>query len=330
MGKNLLTAALVALAAAGVAGAGMQAEPLLVVAQRVDVKWSPTGRLLGWLGSGARVERVSGRDEWSRVKLGGWMPATSLGSPESGPSGATLMTILPFEEPLREEAEGAIVGGLRRGTQVTVPRRAGAWAQVEMVGWLPDAATAPEPGTGAPARAAAAPTSGPAPSAGGVALLSRAVEVKEAPGGRNLAALAQGTVVTAIETRGGWTRIALQGWVPSSAVRATAVDEVRPEVVAAADPDAFVGRRTTWTVEHVSVQRADRLRRDFRDGELFVLARSPGAGGAVYVYLAVPAALEPSFRDLAPFATLRVVGTIRTGRSALTGNPILDVTEVLP
>jgi hypothetical protein len=114
-------------------------------------------------------------------------------------------------------------------------------------------------------------------------------------------------------------------------VRAAGSEDVRPEIVAAADPEAFVGRRATWTVEIVTLQRADRLRRDFREGELYALARVPAAAGAgPYVYLAVPDGLEDRFRRLAPFATVRVVGTVRTGRSALTGNPILDVQQVLP
>ncbi len=309
----------------GVAGARQQGEPLLVVAQRVDFKWSATGRLLGWLGAGAPVEKLAGKDGWSRVQVRGWVPATSLDP------AATRYRVRPFEEPLREEPGGAIRGGLRRGAEVGVLRRSDAWVEVEVVGWLPDPSVASAPAGGAAAPAAAPSPSAPPPSAGNVGLLTRAVEIAEAPAGRALAALAQGTVVTAEETRAGWTRVTVQGWVPSSAVPATAAAEVAPEIVAAAAPDAFAGRATTWTVEHVSLQRADRLRSDFREGELFDLARAAGpAGSAVYVYLVVPDRLAEEFRSLAPFATLRVVGKVRTGRSALTGNPVLEVEQILP
>jgi hypothetical protein len=340
MGKLALMAIVIAGVAAGVSGARTQGEPLIVVAQRVDLKWSSTGRLLGWLGSGARVEKLGGRDGWSRVQVRGWMAAASL-----EPAGAR-QRVKPFEETLHEAPRGRALGGLRSTVEVGLVRRDGDWAQIEMIGWLPDASVAPAP-TGQPTaaepaaaeRAAAAPPDSlpPAPArtppaasgTSAVGRLSRAVELRGAPEGAAVAAVPAGTVVTALETRGGWTRVAIQGWVPSSAVQAGRSDDVRPEVVAAADPDAFVGRRMTWTVEHVALQRADRLRRDFRPGEMFALARVPGTAG-VYVYLAIPRALEAEFRDLSPFETVRVEGVVRTGRSALTGNPILDVQRVLP
>lgn len=329
-GRLLLTALVVGVPAFAVAGAGTQAEPLLVVAQRVDVKWSATGRLLGWLGSGARVTRLAERDGWSRVQLRGWLPASSV-----DPAAAGRYAVRPFEEPLRASAGGRTIGGLRRGTQVTVARRAAEWIEIEIIGWLPDASVAPPPEGGAedaaPEPALPVVDAGPGQPAAGVGILARAVELKEAPAGANLATLAEGTVVAPLETRSGWTRVAIQGWVPSAAVRAAGSEDVRPEIVAAADADAFVGRRATWTVEHVALQRADRLRRDFREGELYALARVPGpAGAGPYVYLAVPDGLADRFRRLQPFATVRVVGTVRTGRSALTGNPILDVEQILP
>jgi hypothetical protein len=329
MGKLTLTAVAIAVVAA-VAGAGTQSDPLIVVAQRVDLKWSATGRLLGWLGSGAPVEKLGERDGWSRVQVRGWMPAASL--EPAGPR----QRVEPFEETLHDAARGKVLGGLRSAVEVRVVQRTGDWAEIELIGWLPDGsvATAPAPG-GAEAPADSLPAPEPArpaetaPGAAAVGRLSRSVELRGTPEGPALAAVPAGTVVTALETRGGWTRVTVQGWVPSTAVEAGRSDDVKPEVVAAADPGAFVGRNMTWTVEYVALQRADRLRRDFRAGELFVLARVPGMTGQ-YVYLAIPDRLEPAVRDLAPFATVRVEGRVRTGRSELTGNPILDVVRILP
>lgn len=331
MGKLALTAVAIA-AVAAVAGAGAQGDPLIVVAQRVDLKWSATGRLLGWLGSGAPVEKLGERGGWSRVQVRGWMPAASL--EPAGPR----QRVTPFEETLHDAARGKVLGGLRSAVEVRVVRRTGDWAEVELIGWLPDGSVAPAPAAGgaeAPADSVPAPEPAPTPpaetaaGAAAVGRLARSVELRGAPEGPPLAAVPAGTVVTALETRGGWTRVTIQGWVPSTAVEAGRQDDVKPEVVAAADPGAFVGRRMTWTVEYVALQRADRLRRDFGAGELFVLARVPGTTGQ-YVYLAIPDRLEPEVRDLAPFATLRVEGRVRTGRSELTGNPILDVVRILP
>jgi hypothetical protein len=33
---------------------------------------------------------------------------------------------------------------------------------------------------------------------------------------------------------------------------------------------------------------------------------------------------------MSPFRTLRIEGTVRTGQSALTGTPIVDLTRLLP
>jgi hypothetical protein len=339
MGKITLAAVAIAAVAIGVSGARRQAEPLIVVAQRVDLKWSSTGRLLGWLGSGARVEKLAGQGGWSRLQVRGWLPAASLAA------AGQRHRVTPFEESLRETAGGRVIGALRGTVEVTVARREGDWAWVEMIGWVPDASVAPAtaaepaarpaaeaapPDTTPPARPEPAPARATAGvAAGAVGRLGRNVELRVAPEGQALAAVPVGTVVTSLETRGGWTRVAIQGWVPTNAVEAGREDDVRPEVVAAAAPEAFVGRRMRWTVEHVALQRADRLRRDFRAGEMFALARVPGASG-VYVYLAVPRRLEPAFRGLGAFETVRVEGTVRTGRSELTGNPILDVERVLP
>jgi hypothetical protein len=331
MRKLALTALVIAGVAAGVSGARTQGEPLLVVSPRVDLKWSSVGRLLGWLGSGARVEKAGGQGGWTRVQVRGWMPTASL-----EPAGAR-QRVKPFEESLHDAPRGEAFGGLRQSVEVTVLSRQGDWSEVQTIGWLPDGAVAPAvqaEAAAAPADTLPPPASEPAPretppTASAVGRLARGVELRSAPEGAGIATVPAGTVVTALETRGGWTRVAVQGWVPSAVVEAGRADDVRPEVVAAAAADAVVGRRMTWTIEHISLQRADRLRRDFRVGELFALARVPGASG-IYVYLAVPERLAETFQDLAPFATVRVTGRVRTGRSELTGNPILDLERVLP
>jgi hypothetical protein len=104
---------------------------------------------------------------------------------------------------------------------------------------------------------------------------------------------------------------------------------VGPDVVAAAPAGTFIGRTVRWTLEHVALQQADPWRPDFEAGEWFDLARAPGTEGR-YVYLALPERLVEEFRGMSPFRTLRIEGRVRTGQSALTGTPIVEVTRLLP
>lgn len=325
---RILAPAALAIAATVGSAAPYPAEPLLVVAQRVELKWSATGRVLGWLGSGARVEKLGGRNGWTRAEVRGWLQAASL---EPAGGGARVRTA---EGALHATAGGRVLGGLRRGVEVRVLERASEWSEISMIGWLPDSTVAPAP---AGSTEAAAPPERPstvrAPDEAGSpafpARLARRVEFRGAPQGEALAQLPSGTVVTALETRGAWTRVSVQGWVPSAAIEAGHSDEAGPEIVVAADPEVFAGRRLTWTVEFVALQRADRTRRDFEPGELFGLARVPGVTG-LYVYLVVPDRLAADFGRFAPFQRVRVEGRVRTGRSVLTGNPILEVERLLP
>jgi hypothetical protein len=183
--------------------------------------------------------------------------------------------------------------------------------------------TTPAP---APAREVPAPESVPASAMG---TLSRGVEMRNAPQGGVIAPLPAETPVRVLESRGGWTRVRVDGWVPSSSVRAGSLGEVGPDVVAAAPPGTFIGRTVRWTLEHVALQQADPWRPDFEAGEWYDLTRVPGVEGR-YVYLAVPERLVEEFRGMSPFRTLRIEGTVRTGQSALTGTPIVELTRLLP
>jgi hypothetical protein len=298
-------------------------DPLIVVSQRVDLKMSATGRRLGWLGSGARVDELDERRGWVRVQIRGWMPTRSLRT--SGDE----TRIAPLEETLHVAPSGRVIGGLGQQVEVRTLRSGGGWSEVTRIGWVParSVAAAPAPRGAARDREPALTEGSTVSSA--IGRLAQRVELRGAPEGAALAELPAGTVVASHETRGGWTRVSVQGWVPSAAVQAGASDEAGPDVVAAAGPEVFVGRRMRWTLEHVALQRADRARTDFAPGELFALARVPGRSD-LYVYLVVSEQLASAFRGLEPFATVRVEGRVRAGRSALTGHPILDVERILP
>ena len=90
------------------------------------------------------------------------------------------------------------------------------------------------------------------------------------------------------------------------------------------DPDEHVGRVVSWRVQFVSLEQAEALRTDFRRGEPFLLARYGGPEGE-FVYVAVPPEQESVARGLVPLETVSVTARVRTGASALTGTPIVDL-----
>jgi len=311
-------------------------DTLVVVAERVELRWSSTGRLLGWLARGAVVERLGGRDGWTRIQVSGWVQAGALER-----SGETYRVVEPGA-PLRTAAGGALVGGLEPGVEVRRRSDGDEWYEIEMIAWVPDETVAPAESASAtdpapagdsadddPAEAERPPTPMQADVGGPVGRVSGRVALRTSPEGRVLAEIPDEATVRALETRGRWTRVAIEGWVPSDIVRVWREGAPEPEVVAAAAPDAFAGQTVVWTLEHVAIQEADEWRHDFTPGEVYALARVPNRVD-LYVYVVLPDGLVMAFRDLPSFATVRVEGTVRTGRSELTGSPIIEATRRLP
>jgi hypothetical protein len=246
--------------------------------------------------------------------------------------------VAPESENLRAGPNGSILGQLVEGVGVRRVSGEGRWYEIELVGWLPESSvTQPQSGTETPpdtARPAPAPSAAeerpePAVAASAMGTLSLPADMRTAPQGDALAQLPAETPIHVLESRGGWTRVRVDGWVPSSAVRAGSLSEVDPDVVAAAPAGTFIGRTVRWTLEHVALQQADAWRPDFTPGEWYDLARVPGSDGR-YVYLVIPERMLEEFRGMSPFRTLRIEGTVRTGQSALTGTPIVELTRLLP
>ncbi len=304
-------------------------QQLEVVVERTELKWSSTGRLLGHLNRGAPLERLGGRGGWTRVGVHGWMWRPSLA--QSGDQ----YRVTPRRENVRAGPNGKILGSLVRGVAVRRVSTQGRWFEIEMIGWLPNSAVrevavADVAEEDSATDAEAAPPTG-TPTRGtsntSIGRLAESVEMRREPDGPEIAVLPQGLDLAALEARGDWTRVRVEGWVPTDVVEAVSDGDATPAAVALA-PDQFNGRRVTWILEHIALQTADEWRTDFELGELYDLARSP-SGGRQHVYVVVPPALEDDFEQLSPFQTIRVAGTIRTGRSALTGNPIIVAEEIV-
>jgi hypothetical protein len=128
-------------------------------------------------------------------------------------------------------------------------------------------------------------------------------------------------------------RVRLEGWVwapagveTDSTATAIVTDVTPAEVVQ--NPDAYRGHVVSWELQFVSLEEAERVRTDFYEGEPFLLART-STGERMFVYVAIPPERLPETEGLVPLERIRVVGRIRTGTAALTGNPILDLLELI-
>ncbi|MBC8085647.1 MAG: hypothetical protein H7Z40_00160 [Phycisphaerae bacterium] len=159
--------------------------------------------------------------------------------------------------------------------------------------------------------------------------LSAATPLRSGPNGNPLFSLPAGSVVTPLSSENGWTRVRIDGWVATEQL--SDLDAKGAVGISAADiranPDAMKGRIVRWTVENLSYQLGDGLRREL-NGEPYLLARGPGNERAI-LYLAVPDSLVERARALAPLSTISITARVRSGRSQPGGVPILDLVELL-
>lgn len=101
---------------------------------------------------------------------------------------------------------------------------------------------------------------------------------------------------------------------------------VAPEVLLS-NPDRFRGRVLEWHVQFITLERAEKIRTDFYEGEPFILARPPGDQPG-FIYVAVPAERLAQVQRIAPLERITILARVRTGRSDLLAAPILDLLEL--
>ena len=119
-------------------------------------------------------------------------------------------------------------------------------------------------------------------------------------------------------------------WMPGADEAATVVDDtataLEPGDLVAA-PSSHNGRVVSWTLQFISLERAEAVRTDFFEGEPFLLARFGGAEGP-FVYVAVAPERLSEVEGLVPLERISVVARVRTGASALTDTPIVDLLNI--
>jgi len=319
-----------ALSLAAVAIGQASAQNLATVRVEENLRAEPQGTIIGRLlvGSSFPVLQVNGR--WVEVEIRGWVWTQSMQATDR--QGFDLTVSETPHENLRAEPAGAIQAYLLEGSLLQRLEDLPGWTRVKRDAWVwgpsldlqgnLSVGTVPTPPS--PEATPAADNwwrSGP----GGTPILT-------GPDGDPLAQTRPGAELEVLARQGSWMRVRLEGWIwaPSGtetdSVSTDIVTQVGPEELAQ-DPDSFRGRVVDWELQFISLEEAERVRTDFYEGEPFLLARTTTSSRA-FVYVAIPPERLPEVQGLIPLERIRVVGRIRTGAAALTGNPILDLLEL--
>ncbi|MEP6781154.1 MAG: hypothetical protein ABJC26_14760 [Gemmatimonadaceae bacterium] len=262
-----------------------------------------------------------------------------------GASGATL----------RDGAtdKAASLAELRRGATVFPGEKSGNFVAISRPIWIDKsrlskfvaakrpvvvpASTKPAVAPAAPSTLAQKPQSTPAKSPAKTTVaevagspLETGVQstLRKGPDGDALVTLPTGTLLTPLASENGWTRVRLEGWVRSKDL-IDAESHAAGSITAAdlrSDPDGNKGKIVHWSVEALSYQLGDALRREL-NGEPYLLARGPGKERAI-LYLAVPDSLVNAARALPALSNINITARVRSGRSEPAGVPILDLLEL--
>jgi Bacterial SH3 domain len=304
----------------------------------------PDQKLLGSVYPGTEFTAGDTQDGWVDATLNGWIWAQSVST--TARDSFDLVVSAHAGENLRAAPNGAVMARLANGFLLHEVQRQGGWVQVRRTGWIWAKAlervadsdtTAASAGPAAAAAPPAATGDEPATTgAGGAtaasldyALTAHATDVRRVPDGDVSGSLAEGAPVRVLARSGDWVRVATEGWVRESDLKPAAPGvlvgvsgaEVR------ARPAEFEGKVVQWTVQFISLQTADELRREIPKGQRYMLARGPlPESGFLYVILTPDQATR--IAALQPLAELVIVGKIKVARSHYLGNPVVELMDL--
>jgi hypothetical protein len=313
-----------------------------VVAEE-NVRSDPGGTVIGQLHPGASVTVVATEGNWSRITFAGavWIPSLQV---RDGGSYDLIVSAAEGEN-LRAEPSGPIIGFLGPGTLLEERRRIPGWVEVERTAWIWTPSLEERAGND-PARSDREPISSgdegdltsqvsDSPDEGSVWIRVPAggSGILSSPDGDTLASARSGSELRMLDREGNWVRVRIEGWVwsPEGGDQTEREDDVIVRGVSASDlsgdPDRYRGRVVEMELQFISLERSEAVRSDFQEGEPFLLTRSADQTRA-FVYVAIPSSEVDRIRGLTPLDRLVVVGRVRTGAAALTGNPVLDMLEL--
>jgi hypothetical protein len=296
-----------------------------VQAAEENFRKDPNGTPLATVRRGAELPVVGEQGGWVQVELRGWVWGPSLA--ETTRDGFDLRVSASDGENVRVQPNGAIRARVLEGCLLDRLGASGSWVEVRRRGWLWKASLEI---SGAPA-AAAAGTSSQAAEAPPILTAATPLVVHATPDGDTIAEVQPGAQAQVLGRTGDWIRVRIDGWIYGPAALDSALDfvdtgDITPAQLRA-DPGRYRGALVRWRVQFISLQRAERARADFEEGEPFVLARG-AAGDAGFVYLAVPEHLLSIAEGLQPLEHVTVVGRVRTGRSSQVGSPVIELTDI--
>jgi hypothetical protein len=302
------------------------AQAVRVSAESEVFRKNANGRQLAEVLRGTRLALVRTEGDWAEVALEGWVRASSL-SPTTREGFNRVITRVGGEN-LRAGPDGDVTGRLLQGFLLDLVEEEGGWSRVSRTGWmwrlsLSESVTPTGEGE---SEARPAP---PAVVAAGERVVagSNPVDLRIAPGGDTVAVIRAGSGLRVVERGNQWTRVIVDGWVRSSELATSNPDSILVDISAAAvraTPEEYLGRTVRWSVQFISMERAEPERTDFYEGEPFILARAPDPQDG-FVYLAVPPELLRDVQELDALQMIDVLAQVRTGRSALMGVPVLDL-----
>lgn len=321
------------------------AQATATVRAEENFRREPSGVILGRLVPGTTLPVLSRDGNWTQVRLEGSVWLASLRA--SDDPAFDLVVSEAGGENLRSGPSGTILGRLEEGALLTEVSRGASWARVQRTGWIwsasLDQAPAASPAAAAAGGARPAPltsssTSAPAGPAtrapGGFVNVGSGGPILTSPDGDTLAHATADREVQIVRREGNWAQVRLEGWMwmPPAAGASAGGAAAATEPPAALEPGdlrqgAHTGRVVEWSVQFISLERAEAVRTDFFQGEPFLLARYSGGDGS-FVYVAVPVDRLAEVEGLVPLERITVTGRVRTGASALTGAPILDMINI--
>lgn len=312
-----------------VAAAGV-AQERAVVRTEENFRREPNGVVLARLLPGTSLRVIGTEGNWTQVEVEGWVWLRSL-QVSDDPS-FDLVVVEDGGENLRSGPSGTILARLEEGALLEELGRDEAWARVSRLGWVWSASVRLATAEEAPVRRtepAASRPAGPASRAPGGFRRTSGGPILTAPDGDTLAVAAPASDVEVLRRDGNWARVRVEGWMwmPGTDEEAPVEDAAPTALEPAdlvADPDSNAGRVVAWTIQFISLERAEAIRTDFFEGEPFLLARFGGQDGP-YVYVAVPTDRLGEVEGLVPLERVEVTGRVRTGASSLTGAPIIDL-----
>ncbi len=318
----------------GLAVAGMPAGAQTTAHVRVEENFrqTPNGTVLGQLDPGTPLNVVSRRGQWLEVDVEGWSWTRSYQRTDK--AGFNVVLTAGGGENLRSAPSGDVLGHFERGALFNELDRQPGWLRVRRRGWIwaasvrrvaTEPATASHGGSGKDTVSVRKPEGFTRVGSSGAAILN-------ATGGDTIARTRPGAELQVVSREGSWARVRLEGWVwmptgdSASAGEAVADSALTPAALKK-DPEAYRGRVVAWKLQFISLERAEKVRTDFFEGEPYLLTRFGDSGGA-FVYVAVSQDRLEEVQGLVPLEDILVTGRVRTGASALTGTPIVDLLKL--